>query len=129
MKRYINGKLVDLSPAEVAERQAEEAAAPAAALAVWRASVALPVDEFADAIVAAGLITEAEADSWVMRNALPPAAQAAIDAEPDARSKRKARYKMLAAVTVARSHPLVAVLAQSKNLTPEAVDALFKASP
>lgn len=94
--------------------------------AAARASMSLPVADFADAAVAAGLITEAEGRAWVMRNQLPAVAMAAINAQPNARAKRLAEYRMLAAVNVARTNPLVAVLAQTMNLAPDAVDALFQ---
>lgn len=123
--RIKDGKLVDLTADEASARQAEEEAIQAGAVAAARATMVLPVDEFAAACVEAGHLTDAEALGWIKDGTLPAFVEGAIAGLPSPQAQRRARLKILSATEVSRVSPLVAAVQAAKGLSHEQVDAIF----
>jgi len=97
---------------------------------VIRTQTRIPRAKFALAAAKAGLITEAEAEEWAAGSAVPQWVSDAIEAAvTDGRIPEDERLEVRIAVrtqdTIGRNDRLIPILADSKGLTPEQVDALF----
>lgn len=79
-----------------------------------------------NAMAAAGWITDAEADAWVIaRSALPAIVQGVVDGLP-VDERPAARRRVLAMTVAERADPLVAAVARAAGADDAAVDALFR---
>jgi len=95
-----------------------------------RASPRIARAKFAIAAAKAGLITEAEAEEWAAGAAVPQwvsdALEAAVAAGHIPQDERlEVRIAVRTQDTIGRMDRLIPILADSKGLTPEQVDALF----
>lgn len=81
--------------------------------------------QFILAVTQEGLITEAEAEAWVQRNALPALVLAVIDTLPEA-DRAKARIKALGMTEAERASPLILAAAAHLGLTEEQTDNIFR---
>jgi hypothetical protein len=103
---------------------------PEPTLEELRAQTRIPRAKFAIAAAKAGLITEAEAEEWAAGAANPQwvsdALEAAVTAGHIPQEERlEVRIAVRTQDTIGRNDLLIPILADSKGLTPEQVDALF----
>jgi hypothetical protein len=117
--KVIDGKRIPLTPQEIAEWEAEQPDA----LTHWRATHAMPVDEFCIACHGAGLLSEADAE-LAATGGWPAAFDAFIAALPFA-DRVRARRKWAGTKHVRRNDPLLAQIAAAAKVTPEQLDALM----
>ncbi len=103
-----------------------EEATPALTAEQLRAGMVLTDIQFAIACAGAGLMTAQEAEDWVGSGALPAAAEAALQAIPEAQ-RAAARIRFRGARTIARLDPFIAVMKSALQLSDAAVDAIFEA--
>ena len=106
-------------------RTEAEIAADVAAIQAQDRDVTVSRIEFGLAAVAAGIITEAECEAWVIDQTLPLNIAAAIEAIPDPAERFASRLRARSAQEIDRLSPLVEMLASVLGLTQEQVDALF----
>jgi len=95
-----------------------------------RTQTRIPRAKFAIAAAKAGLITEAEAEEWAAGAAVPQWVSDAIEAAVAAghipeEERLGVRIAVRTQDTIGRNDRLIPILADSKGLTPEQVDALF----
>jgi len=86
-----------------------------------RASMAMP--DFLDAVVAADLITDAEADEFIARTG-PQFVSDLVAARPEA-ERGAARRRIYLSARVERMHDFVLALANAADASPEQLDAIF----
>jgi hypothetical protein len=113
---------------------AEYTPLPAPTVEQLRAQTRIPRAKFAIAAAKAGLITDAEAEEWAAGAAVPQWVSDAIEAAvTDGAIPEEERLEVRIAVrtqdTIGRTDRLIPILADSKGLTPEQVDALFGINP
>jgi len=99
-----------------------------------RTQTRIPRAKFAIAAAKAGLISDAEAEEWAAGAAVPQWVSDALEtAVADGRVPEEERLPIRIAVrtqdTIGRNDRLIPILADSKGLTPEQVDALFGINP
>jgi hypothetical protein len=84
--------------------------------------------QFAEALAFQGLITQAEALTWVKGGAVPPKLQAVVDTIPDANTKFGTQMLLDGATQFDRSHPMVAQLGagMSPPETPAQLDDIWR---
>jgi hypothetical protein len=95
-----------------------------------RTQTRLPRTKFAIAAAKAGLITEAEAEEWSAGAAVPQWVSDALEAAVTAglipqEERLGVRIAIRTQDTIGRMDRLIPILADSADLTPEQVDALF----
>ncbi|WP_210526401.1 hypothetical protein [Rubellimicrobium arenae] len=105
-----------------------ESSRTAAALAAWRSGASLTVLDFAVNAMKAGHLSEADAEAWVTRQAVPGVVQAALAQLPE-EQRPEARLRIMGTPSVHRMNPLVALIAAHMGLSAEQVDALFTEVP
>lgn len=93
--------------------------------AARRAGVSLSRSQFAIAAKRAKLVTPKEAKDWAAGNALPAIAAQALQALPTQDERDDAEIVFLAAATINRADPMVALMQNTLGLTDTQVDALF----
>lgn len=99
--------------------------AAAEALASKREAASLSRMAFAIAAKRAKIVTPQEAKDWAAGNSLPAVAVSALGTIADQDERDEAEIILLAAGTIARADPMIALLQQTAALTDAQVDALF----
>jgi hypothetical protein len=118
MKMWDKGVLRDMTPAEIAELEAAQASPPPVPRRVTRRQLLI-------ALVAAGLITEAEALAAAKTGEVPAVIDAVFGKLPKEQALA-ARITWATMTTVERDHPLVRAIIDAQIATAEQVDALFR---
>jgi len=121
--KLVNGQRVDVPAEELTALQAEWTANAAGALDRARAAATLPREAFLIGCVAAGIITEAEAEeaadgSW-------PSSFNAFLAGMNGSQRIEAKALWASRAEVRRDSPLLALVAANKNMTDAQLDTLF----
>jgi hypothetical protein len=123
--KLVNGVRVEMTQAEI---DANKPITPT--IEELREKTRLPRHKFAIAAAQAGLITDVEAEEWAAGAAIPAWVSDTIEAAvtdgaiPEA-ERLPVRVAVRTQATIGRTDRLIPILADSADLTPEQVDALF----
>jgi len=90
---------------------------------IERGVASMPLADFIDSAVVAGLLTDAEADEFIDRSG--PQTVTDYIASLDPADQPAARRRIYLISEVPRLHPIVLALAAAKSVSAEAIDAVF----
>ena len=113
-----------MTPTEIAEREADEAAAISEAIQTSRASARLSRMDFAIKSFVAGWLTEQEAEDWASGVSIPTIASDVINALP-LEMQLRMRISVRTQAEIGRTDNLILALMQSMDVDDDEMDAVF----
>jgi len=122
--KKVDGKQMEMSPAEAATFEAAREVDPVAALTAKREASSMSRRDFAVLSAKQGWITEVEAKTWAGGNDIPAIAAVAI-ATLAVADRFEMEMSVLTRSAIWRTDPLVLVLMSIKGVTPEEMDVHF----
>jgi hypothetical protein len=122
MQKYVNGKLVNLSDAEVQEFNETQIAVPDPIIS-WRANAFLSRLDFCTSLVRLNILTKEQALATI--DGVWPEPMLNFLGYLDADQAFEVQMEWKAAVTVQRTHPFILSLGSWLGLTTAQLDAMF----
>lgn len=131
MYKNVDGVKIELTSAEIAEIEAEEAEALAEVLPKWRETASITKQEFGIGLFTLGIILDEDGALSVVKGDWPAVFAGALDAMTPSK-KTIAKLTWAGAQTIGRNHPLIGALQKYSieaetvpPLTDELIDRLF----